>query len=108
MVDFGARDDLTAESRTAAKASHPASGPRLPVENDAYAAMLERMLRAYARRVAEGDPEDLTRMLALRDRFDELVLDAVTGLRQNWGASWADVGRAAGMTRQSAFDRWNR
>lgn len=33
-------------------------------------------------------------------------LDAAVGFARHGGASWADIGRAAGMTRQSAQERW--
>lgn len=36
-----------------------------------------------------------------RRRLDQAVREARVG-----GASWADIGRAAGMTRQSAHERW--
>lgn len=99
------RAHLSAKPSPAVEAAHPSTGPRLPVENDAYAAMVGRMIRAYARRVAAGDPEDLTRMLELRDAFDAAIGDAVTGLRAE-GASWTDIGRVAGMARQSAREKW--
>jgi hypothetical protein len=38
-----------------------------------------------------------------RQRLDQAVAAARAG-----GASWADVGRAAGMARQSAHERWGR
>lgn len=100
------RDRLSPNPSPAVEAEHPSTGPRLPVENDAYAAMVGRMIRAYARRVAAGDPEDLARMLELRDAFDAAIGDAVVGLRDQWGASWTDIGRVAGMTRQSAREKW--
>lgn len=36
----------------------------------------------------------------------KLRLDAAVGLARHGGASWADIGRSAGMTRQSAQERW--
>ena len=36
----------------------------------------------------------------------KLRLDAAVGFARHGGASWADIGRAAGMTRQSAQERW--
>ncbi len=35
-----------------------------------------------------------------------LRLDAAVTIARQSGASWADIGRAAGMTRQSAQERW--
>ena len=51
------------------------------VENDEYAAFARRVLRAYARRVADGDVEALTLMLGLADEIDTAIGQAVTGLR---------------------------
>ena len=51
------------------------------VENDEYAAFARRVLRAYARRVADGDVEALTLMLGLAAEIDAAISQAVTGLR---------------------------
>ena len=50
-------------------------------ENDEYAAFARRILRAYARRVADGDVEALTLMLGLAAEIDTAIGQAVTGLR---------------------------
>lgn len=34
-------------------------------------------------------------------------LDAAVGMARHGGASWADIGRSTGMTRQSAQERWH-
>lgn len=100
------RESLSADRPAEDHAPHPSTGPNLPVETAAFAGMVRRMIRAYSRRVAAGDPEDLTVMLEVRAAFDEAIADAVAGLRSEWDASWADIGRAAGITRQSARERW--
>jgi hypothetical protein len=101
--------------------SHPASsaGPdtvntlltpkraRRLVENDDYAAFTRRILRAYARRVADGDVEALILMTSLADEIDTAIGQAVTGLRQS-GYSWAEIGSRLGITRQAAQQRWGR
>jgi hypothetical protein len=79
--------------------------PRRVVENDEYAAFARRVLRAYARRVADGDIEALTAMTALAADLDQAINDAVTGLRA-YGYSWADIARPLGITRQAAQQRW--
>ncbi len=79
--------------------------PRRMVENDEYAAFLGRVLRAYARRVADGDVEALTLMLGLSGQIDDAIAQAVTGLR-GFGYSWADIGHRLGVTRQAAQQRW--
>jgi hypothetical protein len=75
------------------------------VENDDYAAFARRILRAYARRVADGDVEALTLMLGLSAEIDTAIGQAVTGLRA-FGYSWADIGSRLGITRQAAQQRW--
>jgi hypothetical protein len=77
------------------------------VENDDYAAFARRILRAYARRVADGDVEALIAMTSLAAEVDIAIGQAVTGLRQ-FGYSWADIGSRLGITRQAAQQRWGR
>ena len=77
------------------------------VENDQYAAFARRILRAYARRVADGDVEALTLMLGLSAEIDTAISQAVTGLRA-CGYSWAEIGSRLGITRQAAQQRWGR
>ena len=77
------------------------------IENDEYAAFARRVLRAYARRVADGDVEALTLMLGLSAEIDTAISQAVTGLR-GFGYSWAEIGSRLGITRQAAQQRWGR
>ena len=74
-------------------------------ENDEYAAFARRVLRAYARRVADGDVEALTLMLGLSAEIDSAINQAVQGLRE-FGYSWAEIGSRLGITRQAAWQRW--
>lgn len=69
--------------------------------------MVLRIIRAYGRRVAAGDLEDLEAMLECRDEMDTAITDAVRTARDTLGWTWADVGRAAGITRSSAHERWS-
>jgi hypothetical protein len=75
------------------------------VENDDYAAFARRILRAYARRVADGDVEALTLMTDLANEVDSAISQAVNGLR-TFGYSWAEIGSRLGITRQAAQQRW--
>jgi len=75
------------------------------VQNDEYAAFARRVLRACARRVADGDVEALTLMLGLSAEIDDAIRQAVTGLRA-FGYSWAEIGSRLGITRQAAQQRW--
>jgi hypothetical protein len=75
------------------------------VENDEFAAFARRVLKACARRVADGDVEALTLMLGLSAELDTAIAQAVTGLRQ-FRYSWAEIGSRLGVTRQAAQQRW--
>ena len=75
------------------------------VENDEYAAFARRVLRAYARRVADGDVEALALMLGLAEEIDTAIAEAVKGLRA-CGYSWAEISSRLGITRQAAQQRW--
>ena len=78
---------------------------RRQVENDGYSAFVERILRAYARRVGDGDVEALALMVGLAEQIDAAIAQAVTGLRA-CGYSRAEIGARLGITRQAAQQRW--
>jgi hypothetical protein len=75
------------------------------VENDAYAGFAARVVRAYARRVADGDVEALPAMLRLSSEIEIAIGQAVAGLR-GFGYSWAEIAARLGITRQAAHQRW--
>ena len=75
------------------------------VGNDEYAAFVRRIVRAYAKRVATGDVDALTDLVALSTLLDDAIGQAVTGLRAH-GYSWADIANRLGITRQAAHQRW--
>ena len=75
------------------------------VENDEYAAFTRRVLRAYARRVADGDVGALIPMFGLAAEIHDAITQAVKGLRAT-GYSWAEIGSRLGITRQAAHQRW--
>jgi hypothetical protein len=79
--------------------------PRRQVENDEYAAFVQRILRTYSRRVGDGDVEALALMLGLAEDIDAAIAVAVKGLRER-GYSWAKIGSRLGITRQAAHQRW--
>jgi hypothetical protein len=78
---------------------------RRQVENDEYAAFVRRVLRAYSRRVGNGDVEALTLMAGLTDEIDSAMAEAVKGLHAH-GYSWTEIGARLGITRQAAQQRW--
>ena len=102
--DHPAHPASQAGPNTVNKPLTPKRARRL-VENDDYAAFTRRVLRAYARRIADGDVEALTLMLGLSAELDTAIAQAVTGLRA-YGYSWADIGSRLGITRQAAQQRW--
>lgn len=79
----------------------------MSVETPEYAGMLKRMIRAYGRRVADADPEDLAEMAGVLEELLDAVQVAVDGQREQ-GWSWSVVGRAFGITKQSAQERFGR
>ena len=87
------------------KATLTPKRPRRQVENDEYGAFARRILRAYARRVGDGDVEALTLMVGLADELDTAIAESVKGLRAR-GYSWAEIGARLGITRQAAQQRW--
>lgn len=70
-----------------------------------YSAMARRIVRAFGRRVADSDPDDLSLLLALRAELDDVTADAVRAHRRA-GYSWAQIALPLGMTRQAAQQRW--
>jgi hypothetical protein len=82
-----------------------AKRPRRRVENDEYAAFALRVLRAYSRRIAQGDVDALEDMRDLAAEINTAMAEAVTGLRER-GYSWADIGLRLHITRQAAQQRW--
>jgi len=75
-------------------------------ENAEYRAMLSRMLRAYAERVAWSDDFDLAEMVTLRDEVESAIATAVRGQREHFGVSWQVIAGGLGTTRQAAFKRY--
>lgn len=78
------------------------------VSTEDYAAFAARMLRAYGRRVADGDIMDLQDLFEFREAVEEVVTAAVIDMKANGSYSWAEIGKAAGMTRQAAQQKYGR
>jgi hypothetical protein len=94
------------QSQETLDASPFLSQPR--VETSEFGKMMRRMVRAYGRRVADADVEDLADMIAVRDELDQQIAEAVHTSRQRHGRSWADIARATNTTRQAAQQRWGK
>lgn len=76
-------------------------------EADKFGAFVRRIVKAYSRRVADRDIEALTGLAELQADVDQAMRDAVAQLVAQ-GYSWADIGRALGITRQGAFRRFSK
>jgi hypothetical protein len=76
------------------------------IETPDYAAFLKRIIRAYSKRIAEGDIEALADLAGVVAELDHAIAQAVIQLRTNYGYSWADIARPLGITRQAAQQRW--
>lgn len=79
---------------------------RGPVETPEYAAMVRRMIRSHGRRVADADPEDLAELVAMHEVLTHAIDEAVVGMRASRQVSWGQIGRALGLTRQGAQQRY--
>jgi hypothetical protein len=75
------------------------------VENNEFDAFARRIVRAYARRVADGDIEALVALRRLASEVDNATAAAVQGLRE-FGYSWSEIAARLGVTRQGAQMRW--
>lgn len=88
--------------------------PRIPrkrakrhVETTEFDAFARRILRAYARRVADGDVEALASLVTLSAEVDAVVRLAVAGLRrQPYCYSWDEIAVRLGVSKQAAQQRY--
>lgn len=76
-------------------------------ENADFDAFVRRILRAYARRVANGDVEALAALTGLSAELDAVTRLAVTGLRQRpYSYSWSEIADRLGVSRQAVQMRY--
>jgi hypothetical protein len=80
---------------------------RKTVETDTYAEFMRRAVRAYSRRVGDGDVEALRSLCAFRAEVDKAIDDAVSSLHA-FGYSWSEIASRLDITKQSAYDRWGK
>lgn len=82
-------------------------GRRAPRERETleYPAAARRFIRAAGKRVADADEFELAELVALRQELEAAIVVAVHGQR-SYGRSWAYIGAALGMKRQSAQERY--
>lgn len=77
-----------------------------PREAHTYPPFLRRMIRGYARQVAQADPADFADMVAVRDYLDAYCHDVARTMQQTH--SWTDIAAALGVSRQAARQRWGK
>lgn len=70
--------------------------------------MIRRMVRSLSRRAEHGDLQAIVELRKLDAVVALETLRAVHALNVGHGYSWAEIGLAAGMTRQAAHQRWGR
>lgn len=70
-----------------------------------YLSASARFIRAAGIRVADADEFELAELAALRDEVEAALRVAIRGQRAR-GRSWAYIGMALGITRQSAQERY--
>ena len=75
-----------------------------------YASAVARFLRRYGKKAREGalDTESLVQLVELREILDQQTCEVVHALRSTEGGShsWAEIGRALGMTRAAARNKY--
>lgn len=78
------------------------------VETADYRGMMCRMLRAYTRRVGDKDIAELAGMAQFVTEAESALVATVHRLRSEDGGaySWAQIGKALGITRQAAQKRF--
>ena len=96
----------SSDRKNTVKATLTRNRRRRIVENDEYAAFIRRVLRAYGRRIAQGDIDAITELSTLFGEVEAALGTAVLGLRL-LGYSWADIGKRLGVTRQAVHERWS-
>lgn len=79
---------------------------RTPVETAFYGQALRRMIRALVVRADKGDLEVITELTQIRRLLDSCLTASALTLHDGSGYSWAEIGRAAGISKQAAAARW--
>lgn len=69
---------------------------------------LRRIIKAAGSRMVEADPEDLALLVQARDELNAVIAASVPAMRDQYGWSWAEIGRALGISRQAAQQAYGR
>ncbi|KAA9104993.1 hypothetical protein [Microbacterium rhizomatis] len=70
-----------------------------------YLSAARRFIRRAGERVADADEFELAELVELRGALEDAIRVAIAGQR-SYGRSWAHIGDALGITRQSAQERY--
>jgi hypothetical protein len=89
------------DKRFSVKARLTPNRRRRSVGSDESGAFVRRVLRAYGRRVEDGDVEALVLLVGLAEEIDAVMAEAVKGLLA-CGYSWAEIGSRLAISRQAA------
>jgi hypothetical protein len=81
------------------------SGRKREREAPEVGAMAGRVVRALVRRAEAGDTEALEQLLSLEQQIAGAIKDAGRGLH-SFGYSFTELGKVAGISRQSARERF--
>lgn len=68
---------------------------------------VRRMMRAAARRVAQGDEFELAEFVALKADYEYCLGQAVAGQRLFSDKSWRQIAEGAGNRPSAAHERWH-
>lgn len=71
-------------------------------------AMLDRMVRAMARRAVGGELEALGVLRELRWKIDAAIAEGAQGAHATFGFSWTEIGNELGISRQAARQMYGR
>ncbi|MDQ1169602.1 hypothetical protein QE392_001406 [Microbacterium proteolyticum] len=77
---------------------------RVERETTEYLAMVSRLIRRAGERVADADEFELYELVALRAALEDAIRVGVRGQQKR--RSWAHIGAALGISRQSAQERY--
>lgn len=74
-------------------------------EADELGGMIRRCIRALVERADEGDALAAEELFALRPFLRDQERSAASAMLRA-GYSWAEIGRAAGVSKQAAYERY--
>ena len=81
--------------------------PSRTVETMEYLSAARRFIRKAGARVGDSDEYELAELVGLRTELELAIRTAIGGQRGR-GRSWAHIGDALGITRQSAQERYGK